>query len=270
VLKVSDHQHDVVNLKPYGQEKKVAENEIDDLSEIEVVEAKIEKQEPKSEDTLPEKYRGKNVADVVKMHQEAEKLASRHAQEVGEVRKLADELLRSQLTKKAEVEKPEVDFFENPQEAMRQAIDNSPKVRQAEEYALNAQRQIALQTLAQKHPDYAQINQDDEFQAWINKSTIRQKLYQSANNYDYEAGDELLSTFKELRTAKQRQVSEVETQARSKALNAAAVDTGGTSEGSKKKYSRTALMNLRLRDPQRYESMSDIIDLAYREGRITP
>ena len=42
---------------------------------------------------VPEKYRGKNLEDIVKMHQEAEKLIGKQAQEVGEVRKLADELM---------------------------------------------------------------------------------------------------------------------------------------------------------------------------------
>jgi len=42
---------------------------------------------------IPDKYKGKNLQDIVKMHQEAEKLIGRQAQEVGEVRRLADELL---------------------------------------------------------------------------------------------------------------------------------------------------------------------------------
>src|SRR5574343_239740 len=104
------------------------------VGEIEAVEQQQEA--PKEDgvkdtvlDSLPEKYRGKKVEDVIKMHQEAEKLASRHAQEVGEIRKLADELIKSQL-KKPEVEPPkEVDFFENPQEAVRNTIASDPRIR---------------------------------------------------------------------------------------------------------------------------------------------
>ena len=42
---------------------------------------------------LPDKLKGKTFQDVVKMYQEAEKVIGRQAQEVGEVRKLADKYL---------------------------------------------------------------------------------------------------------------------------------------------------------------------------------
>lgn len=244
--------------------------------EFESVTADIAKQEEavpeKTEsalDTLPEKYRGKTVAELAQWHEEAEKKASRLGNEIGEVRRLTEELLKSQLTRKAEVEQPkEVDFFENPQEAMRQAIANSPQVKQAEEYGLNAQRQFALQSLAQKHPDFVQVNQDSEFQDWIAKSKVRTNLYQAAQNYDFDAGDELLSTFKELRTVKQQQVTQVDTKARDRALSAAAVDTGGTSEVSRKIYRSADLIRLNMQDPDRYQAMGDEILKAYAEGRV--
>jgi len=57
----------------------------EELGELEIEQQKIE-QKPE----LPEKYRDKSLDDIVKMHQEAEKLIGKQAQEVGEVRKLAD------------------------------------------------------------------------------------------------------------------------------------------------------------------------------------
>jgi len=163
-----------------------------------------------------------------------------------------------------------VDFFDNPHLAVKNAIESNPRVRQAEEYAQMAQKQMALQTLAQKHPDYQAVNSDPEFQEWVSKSRVRQNLYQHAQNYDLDAGDELLSTFKELKAVKQRAVSQVETQARDNSLRAAAVETSGTNEGSSKKYSRRAIIDMQLRDPRKFESMRDVIDAAYREGRIVP
>ena len=53
--------------------------------------------EQTTEPVIPEKYKGKSLDEIVKMHQEAEKLIGRQAQEVGEVRKLADELIKQQL-----------------------------------------------------------------------------------------------------------------------------------------------------------------------------
>jgi hypothetical protein len=66
------------------------------LGELETVEKqKLESTvEPMSND-IPDKYRGKELSDIIKMHQEAEKLIGKQAQEVGEVRKLADELIKA-------------------------------------------------------------------------------------------------------------------------------------------------------------------------------
>lgn len=250
------------------------QDEIEEQGELETVENQIQQEtQEQSKPELPEKYRGKTLEDIVKMHQEAEKMVGRQAQEVGEVRRLADELLRSQLSKPVEKEKPkEIDFFENPQEAIRQAIDNSPKVQAAEQYAVQAQRQQALQTLANKHADYQQVVKEDEFNNWIKSSQIRTQLFQQADNYDFNAADELISTYKQLKAVKQQQttqaVSEVEKKARDKTMQAASVDTGGSGESSRKVYSRATLLYKRIHDPAWIEAHQDEISQAYREGRV--
>lgn len=254
----------------------VVDLENDSVGEMEAVEQLSQpKSVPVSDATasLPEKYRGKSVEDIVKMHQEAEKLVDRQATEVGEVRKLADELLKSQLYKKPEVEQPvEVDFFENPQEAIRNAVNNNPKVLAAEQLALQQQRILASQTIAQLHPDFQQVVADNEFTNWIKSSKIRTQLYNNAENYDVEAANELLSTFKELRAVKQAQqttkFTEIETASRDKSLSAASVESGGTGESFKKIYRRADLIRLRLNNPAKYDSMQDDIDRAYQEGRV--
>ncbi len=246
-----------------------------EIGEIEAVEAQAEQvaevpqqQEPE----LPSKYRGKTAAEIAKMHEEAEKLIARQGQEVGEIRKLADELIKSQLVKKPEaVEQPkEIDFFENPQEAIRRAVEANPKVLAAEQYAVQAQRVLAQQALLQKHPDMLQIAQDPEFQQWVGKSKVRQELFKRADAYDADSADELLSTFKELRgtkTVKQETV-QVDKVARDATLKTAAVDVGGSGETGKKVYRRADLINLRIHNPAKYEAMQDEISAAYREGRV--
>ena len=244
--------------------------EQEEVGELEVVEEQIKEAEaPVVEPELPEKYRNKTAAELAKMHQEAEQLIGRHAKEVGEVRKLADELLRSQLQKKPEPEQPkEVDFFENPQEAIRQAVENNPRVLAAEQYAQQAQMEQAKQKLAQLHPDFGSIVQDSEFADWIKSSKVRTRLFQDAESYDVDAADELLSTYKALKGVKQKQVIEVDTKARDQSLRAAAVDTSGSGESSRKMYRRADLIRLKMRDPGKFDAMQDEIDAAYREGRV--
>ena len=245
--------------------------EIMDVAELGELEA-VAVQEPQAQaeqpPELPEKYRGKQVADLVRMHQEAEKLIGRQAQEVGEVRKLADELLKSQLQPKAKVEQPEVDFFENPQEAIRNAVATNPKVIAAEQYIAQTQMDKATQNLNQKHPDMSAIVKDEEFQAWVKSSPIRMQLFQMADGYNVDAADELLSTFKQLRTVRQSRDVEADKSARNGALKAAAVDMGGSGEVGRKVYRRADLIRLKMSDPNKYEAMNDEIMAAYSEGRV--
>jgi hypothetical protein len=182
---------------------------------------------------------------------------------------LPDKLIKSQLIPKAEPEKPkEVDFFENPQEAIRQQIENNPRVLAAEQYAKQVQAEQSRQRLMQIHPDVQQIVGDAGFQEWVKASRVRTQLFQQADNYDVDAAHELLSTYKELRGVRQRVVSEAENTARDKALKAAAVDSGGSGESSQKIYRRADLIRLKMRDPAKYEARSDEIMAAYASGRV--
>lgn len=240
-----------------------------EIGEIESVEKQQSETVAAAAPELPEKYRGKSIEDVVKMHRDAEELIARQGREVGEVRKLADELIKSQLAPKAEVEKPkEVDFFENPQEAIRQQIESNPRVLAAEQYAKQVQAEQSRQRLMQIHPDVQQIVGDIGFQEWVKASKVRSQLFQQADNYDVDAAHELLSTYKELRGVRQKIVAEVDNTARDKTLKAAAVDTGGSGESSQKIYRRADLIRLKMRDPAKYEDMMPEIMAAYQSGRV--
>lgn len=259
--------------------------EVQDLEveeqEIGEIEAEAKKEELKQEvvkepeEDLPEEFKGKSVKDLVGMTLHARKEMGRQANELGEIRKLADELIKSQLHKPQEqVEQPkEVDFFENPQEAIKRAVEANPKVQAAEQYAINAQKEMARQRLQQLHPDMGEIIQDQEFAKWVGASPVRQHLLRQADQgYDLNAAHELLSTFKELRNikmqAQQRQVTEIDQTSRNQALKAAAVDTGGSGESTKKIYRRADLIRLKMTNPERYDSMSEEILSAYAEGRV--
>lgn len=254
-----------------------------EAGELEAQEAKdkqaaIDKELKK--DDLLEKYREMPVEEVVNLARHDRKVMGQQAnelsaarKEISEIRLLADELIKAQLNKQPEPEPvKEVDFFENPQEAIRRAVETNPRVMAAESYAIQAQKMQAQQRLVQLHPDFGQVVQDASFAEWIKGSKIRTKLFQEAEAYDVDAADELLSTFKQLKSAKteksQVQVSDAEKTARTKTLQAAAVETGGSGESSKKVYRRTDLIRLKMRDPSKFDSMQDEIDAAYRDGRV--
>jgi hypothetical protein len=244
------------------------DNEDELPSELDAEEAKITDVEPE----LPERYRNKSVQDIVKMHQEAEKVIGRQAQEVGEVRKLADDLIKQNLTSKpqhVEKEEPEVDFFADPQRAIQSTINSHPDVLAAKQASLEFKRMQFQQKLTTDHPDYIQLVNDQEFANWVKSSPVRIGLYSRADaELDYDSANELLSTFKQLRGIKTQQVEKSSKEARQQTMRAAQVDTGGTGEGSKRVYRRADLIRLKMTDPARYDALSDEIMQAYAEGRV--
>lgn len=240
----------------------------DDTEKV-ITEAPKEREEP--EVKIPEKYQGKSVDDIIRMHQEAEKLIGKQAQEVGEVRKLADELIKHNLSTKQQtvVEEPEVDFFEDPQKAIRNTVDKHPDVLAARQATQEFKRMNIQQKLAQAHPDFQQIVQDTGFTEWVKASPVRLGLYAKADGeFDFDSANELLSTFKQLKQVQTKQVAAVDNTARQQSLKAASVDTGGTGESSKKVYRRTDLIRLKMTDPARYEDLQPEIMAAYAEGRV--
>jgi len=230
---------------------------------------------------LPEKYRNKSLDEIIKMHQEAEKLIGRQAQEVGEVRKLADSLLKQQLETKHDTQPSkaqEIDWFEDPERAVKQAVENNPVLKKMQEEQAKQAQLVALQTIEKAHPDFVSVAQSDDFQQWVTSSKIRTRLYEQASDYDVDSALELLDTYKSLRNIKQQQqetvkaadesLKKVDAETRSKNLKTAAVQQGGTGESTRPVYRRADLIRLRMQDPNRYESMADEILQAYAEGRV--
>jgi len=243
------------------------DDEKEEFGELEIEQQKIEQ---KAE--LPEKYRDKSLDDIVRMHQEAEKLIGKQAQEVGEVRKLADELIKQNLGSRQQQtrqEEPEVDFFENPQKAVQRTVDNHPDILAARQVTLEMKRAQIQQRLAQEHPDFGEIAKDQDFANWVKSSPVRIKIFEQADSgYDFDSANELLSTYKQLRTVKSKQVSDEGEVTRKQNLKAVGVDVGGSGESSKKVYRRADLIQLQLRDPDRYAALSDEIMQAYIEKRV--
>lgn len=234
-------------------------------------------QEP--EDDLPEKYRGKTPAELARMHQEAEKLIGRQAQEVGESRRLLDDIIKQQLNTKQDTQPQaktqEIDWFEDPLKATDTRIENNPVIQSLKQQQEEMAKMSSLQRLEKAHPDYSQVASSSDFVEWIRGSRVRIELFAKAQHYDFDSADELLSTYKALKNIKTQQVQaadeslkKADTEKRTQSLKAASVPRGGSGESSKPIYKRVDLITLKMRDPMRYEMMSEEIMQAYAEGRV--
>jgi len=272
--------------------------EFSSLEEIEQVEQEAEEptledtQEPEEDDGIPDKYRGKDIKDIVQMHQEAEKLLGRQSSEVGELRKIVDDFVKSQIQAAPSPQKEtdeEIDFFADPERAIARAIENHPKLKQAEETSLAMKQQQILaqlkqaeetslamkqqQILAQlqnNHPDFIDIIQDQKFQDWRDSTSVRRELYERADkNFDYEAANELLTLWKE-RQGMVAETAKVQEQDRKRQLKAASTGstTGSTEAPSRKIYRRADIIELMKTNPKRYQQLHDEIMLAYAEKRV--
>ena len=258
-----DEREEVLN-----DDEEVGSLDTEDTSEVQ----EVAQEEPQQD--IPEKYRGKSMEEIVKMHQEAEKLLGKQSSEVGQLRGVVDEYIQAQLAnQQAPVQQhveDDIDFFIDPEKAVARAIENHPKIREAEAYTAQNKRQMALSQLQSKHPEMQEILNDNSFAEWVKGSKIRTQLFVQADQaYDYDAADELFSIWKE-RAGVAKQTVAVEKQARKQQLKSA--NTGnarGTGEGSRKKvYRRADIIKLMKTDPERYSALSEEIFQAYAEGRV--
>src|SRR5210317_2308466 len=153
------------------EERQDDDTQFDSLEPVEEVEAQpeapVEASQEETEDEIPDKYRGKSVAEIVRMHQEAEKLLGRQSAEVGELRQVVDSYIQTQLSQQSAPQQQdetvdEVDFFSDPETAVKRAIDNHPKIREAEQINAEYRKTTALSQLQANHPDMETILKDEK------------------------------------------------------------------------------------------------------------
>lgn len=246
--------------------------EITQETQQEATPAETQETETK-EDDIPEKYKGKSTAEIVRMHQEAEKLLGKQSGEVGELRSVVDSYIQTQLdntTPTQETVDEDIDFFSDPDKAVERAIANHPSIKKAEAATQEQARTIALTQLQKRHPDMTDIVQNPKFVEWIKASKIRTQLFAQADTqYDYEAADELFTNWKERQGAVAKTVA-AEKQTRKSAVKAASTGStkGNGEQRAKKIYRRSDIIKLMQDNPERYLALSDEITKAYAEKRV--
>ena len=164
------------------------------------------------------------------------------------------------------------EIWSDPDTYLNKKLETHPDILAARQAQLQMKMQQTAALLQKNHPDFQEIAVSSDFQDWVAKSKVRTQLYvQADKDFDYEAADELLSTYKAIVGKKaeegQQQAKELSA-SRQKQLKAATVDAGGGNETSRKVYRRADLIRLKMTDPARYEALSDEIMAAYAEGRV--
>jgi len=247
--------------------------DVETEEEVNQIQEEPQVEETPQEEEIPEKYQGKSTAEIVRMHQEAEKLLGRQSSEVGELRSVVDNYIQTQLdnnTPATQEPEEDIDFFSDPDKAVERAIKNHPSIKAAEAQTQQYKQQTAQSHLQQRHPDMQEILQDGKFVEWIKGSKIRTQLFAQADTqYDYEAADELFTTWKERQQVVGQTVANEKASRKTAVKNASAGNAKGSGEAaSRKVYRRSDIIKLMQTDPDMYLSLSDEIMQAYQEGRV--
>ena len=230
-------------------------------------------EEPKNDFQMPDKFQGKSAEEIAKSYMELQSEYGRRNNEVGSLRKLTDQLLEltNKPTEEQTKEPIKVDsLLDNPDEVINTAVDSNPRLKALEQKLIEGDRKEALKAFETKHPDWQTVMNSEDFSNWVMESQLRQKTFVEAHkNYDYAAGSELLEMYDLYRgNALKEATAERDTKARESAKQAV-TETGGANETkSKRKFKRSELIQLKLTNPAKYESMKGEIMQAYKDKRV--
>jgi len=233
--------------------------------------ASPEEEQTDQEEEVPDKYRGKSAAELVRMHQEAEKMAGRQGNEVGELRKLVDEFIvnKSAAKESGQEEVSDLDFLENPNATLDKKLENHPALKAAKEATEKLAKMETRDRIFATHPDAMDIVNDSGFQEWVGKSQARTKKLQRADaEFDFDAADDLFTTWKEQQELVAGAKAATEGDRKRSLKSGSNGSARGSGETTKKFLKRSELLHMMQYEPDRYLANNDVIMKAYAEGRV--
>ncbi len=234
--------------------------------------------EPKPEATpaveIPDKFVGKSIEEVVTSYVNLEKEFGNKSNEIGELRKLTDTILLNQSQQATPVKevKKDVgidDFIDDPRTAVENVLESNERIKRLESNLERNAAQTSRKELLSRHEDADAVIADPSFHKWIMENPTRQRILQGAHaDKDAAAASDLLDMYKTTRkVATDNAIEERDAIAQAE-LTKATVERGSTPTKTKPTYKRAELIQLKIRDPQRYAAMAEEIRAAYAEKRV--
>ena len=246
-----------------------------------VEEAKPEVKEEAPSFDMPEKFKGKALEEVIESYVNLEKEYGSKANEVGELRKLTDQILQNQVAAQPQSALAEQvgeqhvnelgfdDFVDDPVQAIDQALASNPRLQKMEQALEHREHEIARSALLAKHEDADDVVSSPAFQKWVMEAEGRQKMLRTAHvENDAALAGDLIDVFKATQVAATETAIDERDAIAASDLKKASVETGSVPAQTKPMFRRKELIQLKIRDPQRYEAMSDEIKQAYADGRV--
>jgi len=238
-----------------------------------------------AEDDLPEKYRGKSLREIVDMHRNAESELGRKNNEIGLVRKLADELIGVRAIERQAQENPESKpkpltadtLLNDPDEAILGVVrrESLSRTESLEQKLQSIEGELMVEKFEKKHPGFQATMATQEFGTFVQGSQYRKNLAIKAAQGDFTAADELFGLYEDVKSTKGTTTTQQNDEGVSAARKASLARSGGSSASGvvpsgdgKKILSRTELMEMRIKRPDEFDARQDEILQAYREKRV--
>ena len=243
----------------------------------EVSEETVETVETKEEEIPKTRFDEWDRDTAVKNYQELEKLQSRHAQELGGMRKQfsdQNEILQSLLQKQEPEPETDIDtLLENPTGTIDERVDKNPKLNAVEETLNKLRLTQAITDLEKKHPGAEKTWQDRDFLDWVSSSPGRIRMHQEASssvdNFSY--ADELLLNYEQAKSiSTTREVIEKRDKEVDETLANIPLESTSSAPLPGKTFSKLKLQRMAVHDPEAYwdEGFQAEIIKAYQEGRV--
>jgi hypothetical protein len=232
---------------------------------------------------IPAKYKGKTPEELIEMHQNAEKLISRHGNDLAQLRQSAVILAQqAQAAKNVEQVRRQapttVDaLLDNPDKAIEDVVASSPAIQriQADAARVNdLESRLAYGDFVRSYPKYTEDIANDQFLDWVKKNPVRVNLAHAADQKDFNSARALWDMWSE----HQELVGSASADKSATVRKASTVKgTPNTEAKGKPVYSRTKLDELRMKahdgDPGAVAKLADpefnqrLVE-AYAENRV--
>lgn len=213
---------------------------------------------------VPTRLKNMKKADLAESYLNLEKEKSRLGNEIGDLRKHVDELLKAPPVERKPIEAEQL--LENPDDTLNSAISENEKIRELEDKLNQYESNNKQSRFYSRHNDADEIANSQEFHEYLQMQPIAAKAAAVASNTgDYDMLSDVLDSYKALQGKSLRDKSQ---QRREKELGDAQLESGSTGGSAKKVYTRNDLINMRIHEPEKYAANEAEIMKAYSEGRV--
>lgn len=232
------------------------------------------------------RFAGKSTSDIVNMYRNLESHSGRLASQLGETKQALNQIIlekrgndiRQNSPRAEPVKVQPTDMMTNPTEAINRLLDdrlsNQPELSAVKQRIAELEAQLGHTTFVSKHPDAQDVTLDPNFQAWVAKTPLRQKLNADAAAGNMYAADHLLTEWEAAKPTASTTTATTRAQEAARRVGLESSTTGSESGNgpnrSAKTFKRQDLIRLRQTNPDLYESdaYQKQIVRAYQEGRV--